>query len=79
MSAPPRAQPNTSTAVATFVAGIFLGLGLLAPIVPSIIDALPKTTTLGSIGAVLLLGVLAMIMFVLGLATLYIGFLVFEG
>lgn len=79
MSAPPRAQPRASTAIATFIAGVFLGVGLLAPVVPSIIDALPQTTALGPIGTVILLGVLAMVMFVLGLATLYIGFLVFEG
>lgn len=79
MSAPPRAQPRTSTAIATFLAGVFLGIGLLAPVIPSTVGALPDTTMLGRIGTVLLLGVLAMIMFVLGLATLYVGFLVFEG
>lgn len=74
-----RAQPNASTAVATFLAGIFLGIGLLAPVVPSAIDALPETTPLGPVGTVLVLGVVGVIMFVLGLTTLYLGFLFFEG
>ncbi|MFB6096746.1 MAG: hypothetical protein ABEJ74_05105 [Haloferacaceae archaeon] len=73
------AGPNASTAIASFLAGVFLGVGLLAPVVPAAIESLPETTALGPVGTVLVLGVVGIVTFVLGLTTLYLGFLFLDG
>lgn len=70
-----QASPHVSTAIASFLAGVFLGVGLLAPVVPAAVEALPETTALGPIGTVLVLGIVGIVTFVIGLTTLYLGFL----
>lgn len=61
-----------------FLAGVVLGGLLVWPAVPELVAMLPTTGSLGSVGAVLIAGSLALVVFVTGLFVLYFGFLWLE-
>lgn len=77
MSARTARPAGRNTAVA-FVVGLLLGTALVAPVVPRFVASLPSPTSFGPVGVVLVAGVLSIVVFVLGLATLYFVFLIFE-
>jgi uncharacterized RDD family membrane protein YckC len=66
--------PTTRAGLA-FLAGVVLGGLLVWPAVPDLVAMVPTTGSLGSVGAVLIAGSLALIVFVTGLFALYFGFL----
>lgn len=75
---PPADGPTTRHTAAAFVVGLLLGTALVGPVVPRLVAALPSPASFDPVGVVLILGVLSIVAFVLGLATLYFAFVLVE-
>lgn len=71
-------EATATTTGASFLVGVALGVALVAPAVSTILASLPSLSSLDSTGLVLVGGVLALVVFVLGVFLLYVGFLAFE-
>lgn len=74
----PVGRPSLRHTASAFLVGLLVGTGLVAPAIPPFIASLPSPASFGPVGVVLLVGVLSIVAFVLGLATLYFGFLLVE-
>jgi len=70
------AKPTTASAA--FLVGVALGGVLVAPAIIDIVRSAPPIGSLGSVGTVLVAGILALVVLVLGVFVLYLGFLFFE-
>ena len=57
-----------------FAGGLLLGTALVAPVLPSLAAGLPSPASVGPVGGVLVLSLLAIVAFVFGLLSVYFGF-----
>lgn len=66
-------RPAAWPTAASFLLGLLLGTALVAPVIPSVLAALPPPTSFGLVGTALIVSVLSLVAFVTGLVAIYVG------